>query len=213
MNNVRKITGGLYLVIDPSMERTVLLHTLQQVLEEEVAAVQIFDQFDSMADPLELVKEVIRLCHNKQIPVLMNNHWEWLMEADLDGIHFDRLPEHFDSLRKQIQRPFITGVTCNNDLSVIVEAIRMQVDYISFCSMFPSTTSNSCELVEFETVQQARRLTSIPLFLAGGIRPANMAELKSLPYDGVAVVSGIMSAPDPGSAIRQYLNQLKKFTI
>lgn len=209
MKTGRLITGGLYLVVDPSLERQALLAKLRQALEEPVVAVQIFDQFAGVPDAIGLVKEIGLLCHAKQVPALLNNHWEWLPETDLDGVHFDLLPESMDEIRKQVNRPFMTGVTCNNDLSVIVEAIRQQVSYISFCSIFPSTTSNSCELVQFDTIREARRLTDMPIFLAGGIRPGNMGELKELPYDGVAVVSGIMSADDPQTAIRQYLKQLK----
>ena len=84
------------------------------------------------------------------------------------------------------------------------------LDYISFCSMFPSSTANSCELVSFETVRQARLITSLPIFLAGGIRPGNIEALKELDYSGIAVVSGVMSANNPAEAINLYHEKLNQ---
>lgn len=101
------------------------------------------------------------------------------------------------------------GITVNNDLSLVQWANDNSFDYISFCSIFPSTTSNSCQLVKFETITKARTITQMPIFLAGGIQPENIYQLNNLDYDGVAVVSGIMSADDPFEKANKYLNELK----
>lgn len=50
----------------------------------------------------------------------------------------------------------------------------------------------------------------MPLFLAGGIKPENMSKLVGLPFDGVAVVSGIMDSEKPNETIKAYLKQLRK---
>ncbi|ULT43210.1 hypothetical protein KRR40_06900 [Niabella defluvii] len=41
-------------------------------------------------------------------------------------------------------------------------------------------------------------MTTMPLFLAGGIKPGNMETLSGLDYSGIAIVSGIMEADNPG---------------
>jgi thiamine-phosphate pyrophosphorylase len=204
----RSIQQGIYLVIDPSMERSTLLNKLQQVVKEKIAAVQIWDNFKQGGDPKTLINEVLSLCHPANIPVLINNRWEWLRETDLDGVHFDSMPDRLPQLKIQLERNFITGVTCNNDLSVVRQADENKLDYVSFCSMFPSSTSNSCDLVTFETVKEARSISSLPVFLAGGIRPENIELLGELEYSGIAVVSGIMSAAEPRETIRLYEQKL-----
>lgn len=83
-----------------------------------------------------------------------------------------------------------------------------RLDYLSFCSMFPSVTANSCELVKIETVQAARAMTGMPIFLAGGITPDNLDRFSGTGMNGVAVISGIMNAEDPQHKARYYKQAL-----
>ncbi len=209
MKRKRKISPGVYLVIDPAQDERVLIDKLALVLQEKIVAVQLWDNFSPQRDPLKLIRDITKRCHQKHVPVLINNRWEWLRSTALDGVHFDRIPRDFGHIKQAINREFVSGLTCNNDLSTVQWADENGFDYLSFCSVFPSTTSNSCELVRFETIQKAESLTSMPVFLAGGIKPENMPELASLSFDGVAVISGIMNADKPDQAIQAYSKQLK----
>lgn len=211
MKSNRKISGGIYLVLDPSMPEGDLLEKLTSVIEGNgIAAVQLWDNFPASADKINLVNTICRICHSKEVPVFVNNRWHLLESSLADGVHFDEIPENLEEIRHSLNRSFQLGITCNNDLSVIKWADENNFDYVSFCSIFPSSTSNSCELVDFEVIRTARKLTSIPIFLSGGIRPENIDRLRGLEFDGVAVVSGIMSSDDPAGATKDYYKVLTK---
>jgi thiamine-phosphate pyrophosphorylase len=203
-----KIQKGIYLIIDPSMDRKILLNRLKEIIHEKIAAIQIWDNFKPNENPIAFINEILHLCHPKNIPVLINNHWKLLQETNLDGIHFDHKREDILQLKNELNRDIITGITCNNDLSIVEWADKNEFDYISFCSMFPSSNANSCELVTFNTVKEARKKTSLSIFLAGGIKPENLELLNELNYSGIAVVSGIMSSEHPIEAIKNYQNKL-----
>jgi thiamine-phosphate pyrophosphorylase len=190
------------------MEESLLLHRIEMALKEELAALQIWDHFREEQNVIQLVEKICLLCHAKNIPVLVNNKWELLKNTSLDGVHFDQIPENFEVIKQEVKRSFISGLTCNNDLSYVLWANENQLDYISFCSIFPSTTANSCELVNFDTIREARKISALPIFLAGGIKPGNIKELNGLDYTGIAVVSGIMSSDKPDEAIRTYYENL-----
>lgn len=209
MMHKQTIHSGLYLVIDPATAHSVLMQKLDTILKEDIAAVQIWDNFLSDENIIETIRSIAEKCNAVGVPVLINNRWDLLKDLALSGVHFDNIPTDIASIKAIINRPFLTGITCNNDLHVVQWAADHQFNYISFCSMFPSTTSNSCELVQFETVQQARQISNIPIFLAGGIRPGNLQQLDALPYDGIAVVSGVISAEDPRMAAKAYITHLK----
>jgi len=214
MKQLASINPGIYLVIDPSMEENQLLETLEKTITAKPCALQIWDNFHSHDQVSSLISKIKSICRGTGIPVLINNHPEWAELFGLDGVHFDELPAEYLSLIPALkQQGKIIGVTINNDFKLIQSVLSADVDYLSFCSMFTSSTSNSCELVDFETVKKTRKLTPIPIFLAGGISAENISQLQSLDFDGIAVVSGVMSAPDPTIAISQYqhlLTNLKK---
>lgn len=198
---------GIYLVVDPSMEEKTLLKRLQQALQEKIVAVQIWDNFTE-GEILLLINKICELCHAVEVPVFINNRWELLADAAVDGVHFDEIPEDINKIRRKLRKQFLSGLTCNNDLKWLEWAEKHQFDYISFCSIFPSTTSNSCELVDFDTIRKAKGRSSLPIFLAGGITPENIEKLNDLKYEGVAVISGIMNADNPGEAVQNYTNKL-----
>jgi thiamine-phosphate pyrophosphorylase len=204
-----KIQNGIYLIVDPLMDRNVLVNKLQEIIHEEIAAIQIWDNFKQNENPIECINDILQLCHTKNIPVLINNRWELLKQTDLDGVHFDKIQDDILQLKNELNREVITGITCNNDLSIVKWANNNGLDYISFCSMFPSSTANSCELVTFDTVKEAREITTLPIFLTGGIKPENMELLNELSYSGIAVVSGIMSADKPDEALKKYRQKIK----
>ena len=205
-----KITGGVYLVIDPSMPLQELLQKLKEVLREKISAVQIWDNWTNALNKEKIIIDICELCHRYEVGVLINNSWDLLSIMPLDGVHFDTIPKNYNQIKQTLKESFIAGITCNNDLSIIKWANENELDYVSFCSIFSSVTSNSCDLVSFETIRQARQITTLPIFLAGGIRPDNMYQLQGLDFDGVAVISGIMNAGQPAQTTQEYLQLMKK---
>lgn len=205
----KTIQKGIYLVIDPAMDQNILLGKLQQAIKGKIVAVQIWDHFKTGENPKELIKKITELCQLQNIPVLINNQWELLLETTLDGVHFDVVPDNFNQLKQKCGKEIITGITCGNDLSVVKWADENGLDYISFCSVFPSSTANSCELITFETIKEAHRITSLPIFLAGGIKPENIHLLNGLNYSGIAVVSGIMNTDNPDKTLEIYHRKIR----
>jgi thiamine-phosphate pyrophosphorylase len=205
---VNQLVGGLYLVIDPSMEEDALFEKLEQVLQEGISVVQLWDHWPLGIQKERIIKMICDLCHRYEVPVLINNEWELLNSLPLDGVHFDFIPANYNQIKQRLPKGFLAGLTCNNDLSVVEWAEKNNLDYISFCSIFPSSTSTSCELVSFDTIEQARKITSMPIYLAGGIQLSNFPELKKLDFDGIAIVSGIMSSANPAEATKQYSSLL-----
>lgn len=207
----KEITGGIYLVLDPSTNRTELLEKLEQALNGGVDIIQIWNHWAesiSHSGKVELVEEILDLSKEYNIPVLMNNDWKLLKTTDLDGVHFDEVPGDLNRVQEEIQREFLAGVTCSNDLEVIQWAEDHDIDYISFCSMFPSNSVDSCEIVRPETIQKAREITDLPLFVSGGITTENLSKLDDLDFQGIAVISGILSSDSPRESAFKYKQSL-----
>lgn len=205
----KTIQKGVYVVIDPGMEQEKILSQLDKIKKKSIAAIQIWNNPNAEITS-HLIESILALFKNTNTPVLINNEWEYLKAFYLDGVHFDEFPTNLEQINKEVNREFIKGITLTNDLGGLSEIEAMGFDYLSFCSVFPSSTSNSCDLVDLKTIQDCKEQTNLPIFLSGGITPENLIQLRHLNYDGVAIVSGIMKASDPEKAIENYSNELNQ---
>lgn len=196
----------IYLIINPATESNTLLSKLHSALQENLYAVQIWDNFHHEIHIQEIVPKIIEICQKQNTPVFINNRWQLSEQYPFAGVHFDEVPQNWQTLQHQLPSHLKIGITANNDLQVVHWAEKQQACYISFCSMFPSQTANSCELVKFETIQQAKKISSLPIFLAGGILPERLSTLNTIKeyFDGIALISGVMNNPNPQEAIRNY---------
>ncbi len=214
MKTTFKITGGIYLVLNPAMELNLLMEKLADALKGGIQVVQIWNNWPAGVDKLSLIARIAGLCRFHQVPLFINQEWELLKDSPfLQGVHFDCIPADFDAIKASIGKQFLAGIACSGNLNDIAWAVEHQLDYVSFCAMFPSSSAGSCTIVMPATVKQAKNITAIPIFVSGGITPENIIALKKqTPFDGVAVISGILSAADPEQKVKQYCEALTQKT-
>lgn len=201
---------SIYLVLNPQMQEDLLIERLNLIIDKGISHIQIWDNFMKGQDIGKMITEIHAISSAHQVPLLINNHWKYLRDFPLDGVHFDSLPENLTEIKQNINKDFIIGVTCGNDLSVIEQATEQNVDYISFCSLFPSLSARNCEIVELKNIEKARQIFKKSIFLSGGIIPENICKLADLDYDGIALISGLMGVETPQTIIEEYKKRLNK---
>lgn len=202
--------SGVYLVLDPTMEG--VLEKLSRALKGGLGMIQIWNHWPtdySVHQKHSLIHQIKQLAMVHNTPVLMHDDWEISVELGLEGVHFDEAPKNWKQARIALKDKTI-GLTVGNDLTKISWADKEAFSYLSFCAMFPSPSVGSCEIVSPDSVRNTREITDLPLFLSGGIRPDNLNELENLDFQGIAIISGIMSADDPETAVRAYNQKLKE---
>lgn len=199
----KEVSKGIYVVVNPTVEAEHLLRQLNKIKNQDIAALQIMEVPGWKVDKGPL-KAIIDLFSETSTPVLVNNQWRLCGELPFDGVHFDSLPGNLTEIKQSIGRPFLKGLTLENDLSQVKNAEDLGFDYFSFCSLFPSSTVKNCEIVDPETIVKCRKFTRLPVFLAGGINLENIRSLKGLPFDGIAMVSSVMSAEKPEEILREF---------
>lgn len=208
-----KVVGGLYLVLDPSIQQELLLSKLKSALKGGVGILQIWNNWPvpfEKSHKIDLINRILEVSEKHDVPVLINNEWDLVKDTRLSGIHFDKIPNNFDTLKAEFNRELIIGVTSGNKLATVEWADKNKIDYISFCSLFPSRSAGVCEIVTTDTILKARKITQIPLFVSGGITNDNLLELQGFGISGVAVISGILDAASPNLASEKYIQTLNK---
>lgn len=199
----------VYIILDLNAFLISDLRELDYLLSDQICAIQIWDNQKVYEGKFDLLEQIIAITHAYEIPVLINNQVNLLPKLDFDGVHFDEIPTHWDDLKDSLQGK-IVGMTCTNDEHILTWAEQQHIDYLSFCSLFPSANNSKCELVNREFLVRIQQKLNIPFFLAGGITPENISELKNLNYQGIALVSGLMQQEQPKEIVEKYYNQINQ---
>ena len=202
--------GGLYLVVDPALPLEELLDKVEIALENGVNLVQIWNNWPtgiSIEEKVVLIARLYELTSKHKIPLLINENLELEPFIKVDGFHLDTIPNNFN--KNNFGNNYLFGLTCSNDLEVIKKAVANNIDYISFCAVFPSQSAIDCELVSLETIKNARAITKLPFFVSGGINHKTINNLKQYPIQGIAVISGIMKANDIAKTTKKYAQKIR----
>ena len=159
--------------------KTIDLIKLDDLLSENILAVQIWDNIGIVDAIDNLIANIINVVHSHHIPILINNRFQFLDSFDFDGVHFDAIPPQWNEIKERL-RDKIVGITCTNELNKIQWADAHHIDYISYCSMFPSINNSRCDLVDKNLIKEVQEKFKTPFFLAGGIHPDNISLLRGL---------------------------------
>lgn len=199
---MKKKLAGLYLVVDPKMGMDYLKPRVKAIVKGGINVIQVWDHWAVDQDKVGFVTELRSIANN--VPVIINNHVDLALSARADGVHFDHLNQIPDSIADQL----IVGVTLSNrtDWTLLNQG---PVDYISFCSMFPSSSTDACELVDFRVVREAKKNFHGSVFASGGISLDNADQIIGLGVSGIALISGLLKAEDPEKTTRAFINKLK----
>jgi thiamine-phosphate pyrophosphorylase len=198
VTNLKKLEG-LYLVIAPILTSDELLCAVKKALRGGVDIVQFVPERQTLK-ALEVAKDLSRLTGQFDVPFLINGNYLLAKEIKADGLHFDTYDIVPDEARRILGERCIAGYTLGNDLKRLEWAESMGADYVSFCSIFPTSSATQCETVPLETIRAAKSRTTIPIFAAGGITPKNAHLVLEAGADGIAVTSAILKAKSPEQA-------------
>lgn len=198
---------GIYVILDLKTFKTKDLNKLDQILSDQILAVQLWDNLKNYEAHYGIIDKIVGIVQQHGIPILMNNRVDMAEKFDFDGVHLDDIPSDWISIKEQLSGK-VVGITCTNDTEVLRWAEQHKVDYVSFCSMFPSVNNTRCELVDRRMIARFQETMRIPFFLAGGITPENIAGLSSIFYQGVALVADLMAHANPKEVIKHYYDKM-----
>jgi thiamine-phosphate pyrophosphorylase len=191
-----------------------LIPIVEQALEGGVDIVQIWGEQAETSVLKTVGREILSLTRVRSALCLVTDKLELCREIGADGVHFDgyELPSLPPNEAKRVLGgDKVIGVTCGNSVEKLRWAQENGADYVSFCSVFPSTSVDSCEIVPLEMIRTAKRLLTIPVFASGGITVDNLEAVLEAGADGVAVVSAILKAPNPKLAAKTFKEKLDSF--
>ena len=201
----------LYAVTDQSWlrEGQTLLSVCEEVLENGATFLQIREKdLDEHSFEAEAAK-LKALCARYRVPYVVNDSVEIALAIDADGVHVGQSDIKGRDIRGMIGPDKILGISAGT-VEEARAAEKAGADYIGVGAVFQTGTKKNARNLSVEKLKEIRSAVSIPVVAIGGINAARLMELSGSGVDGVAVVSAIFAAEDPGKATAQLLALAKE---
>jgi len=200
----RRRLKGLYLVVDPKVSG--VLEKVERALRGGVDILQLWSGEGRERE--ELASRLLRLARTYGVPLLVHEDLELAMAIGADGLHLDGKRPTPQEVRERLGAEALVGLTCGGHLEEVRWAKEQGADYVSFCSVFPTKSVKTCDLVPLELIREAKMKFSIPIFASGGITLENVDHVLATGVDGIALISAILEAPDPEEAARAFKERM-----
>ena len=195
-------TSGLYAITQTehkSIKR--IIAEVEAVIIGGAVAVQYRDKYPKDA-PL-LAKDLLKVCHEYQVPLIINDNVELAAKVAADGVHLGKDDGSITQARQRLGQRAIIGVSCYNSVETALEAEQQGADYVAFGRFFTSSSKPLATTADIDTLRTARQMLTIPIVAIGGILPENGGQLLNAGADLLAVIGGLFIT-QPEQSARAY---------
>jgi thiamine-phosphate pyrophosphorylase len=197
----RLARARVYLLATSSLSARPLREAVAEAVEAGVDVVQLREKGLPGREMLALARALREITARRGAMFIVNDRPDIALLAHADGVHVGQedLPLH--EARAVVGSDLLVGVSTHS-VEQARAAERAGADYIGAGPMFLTATKDAGPLLGPEGLRGVMAAVSLPVFAIGGIQPANLGDIAVAGGRRVAVSSAILSASDPGSAVR-----------
>jgi thiamine-phosphate pyrophosphorylase len=153
----------------------------------------------------ELAGDLLALTRPAGALLFVNDRADVALAAGADGVHVGPEDIPVAALRRACPPAFLIGYS-TDDPEAARRAEAEGASYIGCGAVWGTGTKDvGREAIGLARLQAVVDSVTIPVVAIGGITPERAGEIPATGAAGVAVVSAVMSAPDPASAVRRLL--------
>ncbi len=208
--NCDKKTMLLHAVTDRAWTgKMSLAQQVEAALQNGATCVQLrekeLDEEQFLAEALE----IRALCKSYGVPFIVNDNVDIAIRCAADGVHVGQGDMKADDVRRRMGENMIIGVSAHT-VEEARRAVENGADYLGAGAVFSTSTKTNVGSMPFETLRDICQAVEIPVVAIGGISKTNIMQLTGSGVDGVAVVSAIFAAEDPGAAAAEMLKLARK---
>ncbi len=186
-----------------------LVSVCKDVLENGLTFLQIREK-DLDKDTFEQeAQELKTLCAQYRVPFVVNDSVEIAMDIDADGVHVGQTDIKGRDIRAIIGPDKILGISAGT-VEEAVAAEQAGADYIGVGAVFNTSTKKDARTMSIAQLTEIQKSVNIPVVAIGGISADNVMQLQGSGVDGIAVISAIFGAAQPGQATAHMLELTKK---
>ena len=188
---------GLYFIVGESQ---FLSHDFDNILSKSLdlglnLLQYRFESENFFIEHEEKILNVIDKVKSYESINIVNNFYTLLDRFSFDGIHLGQSDISLD-LVKYISNDKIIGVSCYNNFNLAKDAVKYDIDYVSFGAYMQSFTKKNAKKMNKKELKEVSDFSLLPKTIIGGINLSNIdnSELKN--FEMIAVCKGIMECND-----------------
>lgn len=177
--------------------------TVHAAVAGGVSAVQLRDKQASGRELMALATELRDVLAGTGVPLLVNDRLDIALASGADGVHLGQCDLDVRHARRLAGPEFLIGksVSRPEEISDVHALPSGTVDYLGIGPVFPTATKPDARpALGLDALAALRACTALPCVGIGGIDARNAPSVWATGVDGLAVVSAICDAPDPGAA-------------
>ncbi|GFO61646.1 putative thiamine-phosphate synthase [Geomonas silvestris] len=185
-----------------------LEYVVEEALRGGVRAVQLREKDLTSKELYETAYELRRVTARHGAKLFINDRVDVALAVDADGVHIGASSLPIYKVRRLLGEKKLIGVSCHNQVQAIT-AQELGADFITFGPVYftPSKAAYG-DPVGNDLLGTVAEMLQIPVFALGGITPENCTEVLGCGVHGIALISALMSAPEPRDAARTLLSLL-----
>ncbi len=198
---------GLYLVTDRHQTGgRDILEVLGQAIAAGAPAIQLREKGLDTVEMYRLAETLLAMTRRTGAALLINDRADVAMALGADGVHLTRKSLPPREVRSLVGSRMLIGISCHG-LEDVREAVDGGVDFVVLGPIYATRSKAPYgPPLAPGILREARRICPLPILAIGGIEAARVSEVVSAGADGVAAISAVLAAPDPGAATRELLD-------
>jgi len=188
---------GLYFIVG---ENQFLSHDFDNILSKSLdlglnLLQYRFDSENFFIEHEEKILNAIDKVKSYESINIVNNFYTVLDRFSFDGIHLGQSDIPLD-LVKYISNDKIIGVSCYNNFNLAKDAVRYDIDYVSFGSYTHSLTKQNAKKMNKKELKKVSNFSLLPKTIIGGIDLSNIDDQELKNFEMIAASKGIMECND-----------------
>jgi len=200
----------LHLITEPKRSFSDLLHAVEQAVQSGVDWVQLRDKSASAQTMYRQAAELRGAISpspaaagegwGEGTPRLsINDRLDVALAVQAHGVHLAAQSLPVEAAVGLAHYRLIVGRSVHG-LDEAVAAAEAGADYLTFGHVFPTSSKAGLEPRGVAQLAQIVQAVEVPVLAIGGINGRNLDQVLATGCAGIAVISAILSAPDPGQA-------------
>ena len=196
----------LYAITDRSWlkQGESLTDVCREVLENGATFLQIREKDLDEKNFEKEAAELKSLCEKYRVPFVVNDNVQIALDIDADGVHVGQSDIKGRDIRSLIGPDKILGISAGT-VEEAIAAEKAGADYIGVGAVFGTSTKKDARNLSIEKLREICGAVAIPAVAIGGIGRRNVRELDGSGASGIAVISAIFGAGEPGKATGELL--------